>query len=228
MVRSCWGGTPSVPDGAGAARRAGRAVTVVMAAMTLGVVGGVVPALGGPALVAQEVPALAPGRTVRITSPALVHRTAEGTLVERSATSLLLRPEGSATPVELAIADVRRVQVATGSHRGTFRGAFTGLWSGLVLGVIIYGADEADDEIDPDCGELQCFEAPFFVAMSLGGAAVGAAVGSLFHVTEWTELPVARLGVSAGLEPSGSYEMRPRRGLVGSSSTLELRIELAF
>lgn len=225
---SSRGSTPSVADGAGAARRAGRAVIVVIAAMTLGAVGRIVPAVGVGTLVAQEAPALEPGRTIRVTSPALVHRTAEGTLVGRSATSLLLRPEGSATPVELALADVRRVQVATGSHRGTLRGAFTGLWSGLVLGVIIYGADEADDEIDPDCGELQCFEAPFFVAMSLGGAAVGAAVGSLFHVTEWTELPVARLGVSAGLERSASQEMRHRRALVGSSSTLELRIELAF
>lgn len=224
---SSGGGAPGVPDGAGAARRAGGTMAV-MAALTLAVVGAVVPAVGAGALVAQEAPALEPGRTVRITSPALVHRTAEGTLVERSAASLLLRPEGSAAPVELEIADVRRIQVATGSHRGTLRGAFTGLWSGLVLGVIIYGADEADDEIDPDCGELQCFEAPFFLAMSLGGAAVGAAVGSLFHVTEWADVPVARLGVSAGLEPSGSQELRQRRGRVGSSSTLELRIELAF
>lgn len=227
MVKSCRG-TRGVSDGAGPARRAGRAIMAVMVATTLAVFGAIVPAAGSGALVAQEAPALEPGRTIRVTSPALVHRTAEGMLVERSAISLLLRPEGSATPVELELADVRRVQVATGSHRGTLRGAFTGLWSGLVLGLIIYGADEADDEIDPDCGELQCFEAPFFVAMSLGGAAVGAAVGSLFHVTEWTELPVARLGVSAGLEPSGSQELRHRRGLVGSSSTLELRIELAF
>ena len=176
----------------------------------------------------QEAPRVEPGSRVRVTSPALVHRRAEGTMVERSAASLVLRPEGSAATLELPLEHVDRLQVATGSHRGTLRGAFTGLWSGLLLGLIIFEVDEADDEIDPECGELQCFEPPFFVAMSLGGAAVGAGVGYFFHVTEWSDVPVGRLGVSGRLTTPRFRRAPTSGGRPAGPTALELRLDLIF
>lgn len=201
--------------------RVGLGAAMAMAALLL-------PGPGSSTLPAQEMPDLRLESRVRVRSPALLHRWQEGTLVDRSPTTLTVRPEGGGRLLELDLDEVRELEVATGRHRGWARGGFTGLWSGLVLGLIIFEIDEADDEIDPECGELQCFEAPFFVAMSLGGAAVGAGVGALFHVTEWTEVPLDRVRVSAGLSGGGPGGPGASGGPPVFGPGLTLRLELVF
>lgn len=228
MVRASTGPVRSSGRASARSRSAGAPGRALRAGILL-VTWAVAAGTGAPrALDAQEAPRLEEGRRLRVTSPAVVHHTLEGTLVERSATSLLLRPDGGGDPVELELTDVRRLQVDTGRHRATLRGAFAGFWSGLILGLIIYEIDESDDEIDPECGDLQCYENDFFAAMSLGGAAVGAGVGSLFHVTEWTDVPPGRLGLSAALVPGA----RGRAGAVDSvplpSPALEVRLQVVF
>lgn len=228
MVRASTGPVRSSGRASARSRSAGAPGRALRAGILL-VTWAVAAGTGAPgALDAQEAPRLEEGRRVRVTSPALVHHSLEGTLVERSATSLLLRPDGGGDPVELELADVRRLQVDTGRHRATLRGAFAGLWSGLILALIIYEVDEADDEIDPECGDLQCYENDFFAAMSLGGAAVGAGVGSLFHVTEWRDVPPGRMGLSAGLVHRASRIGEHREDVPIPSAALELRLELVF
>lgn len=156
-------------------------------------------------LAAQETRALAVGTRVRVAhasaccvSPQL------GTLVSLNADSLVLRPDGSATPLALPRGAVRSVEYRrrTGSH--IVGGAVVGLLVGGVAGAVIARAAECD----PSCTDEAGLAAMGGGATgALGGAVVGAIFGAIMPRTVWrrAELP-PQLGFVPGRR--GRFEGR--------------------
>lgn len=169
---------------------------------------------------AQTPRPLQPGTRVHVTSPALVHREADALLlnairwdaegaVVTSGDVLRVQPRGSDRWVDIPIQSVERLRVLTGEARATGRGAFLGAIAGLAAGALVIGVDQADGEIDPECGEDHCYGVGFR-ALTLGaGVAVGALVGSAFRTREWRDvaLPGLRVVPAGGVGGWGRVEI---------------------
>lgn len=148
-----------------------------------------------------------PGDTVRVRSPAFVHGSGEGRLLGRSPAGIELALTGGET-VLVPLAEVQRLEVRRGSDRATWTGALLGLGTGAIAFFVVQQSDEADDEIDPACGELQCYGSGDFALFAAAGTAAGAAIGYLIRVPRWEEVPVA---VGVGLVRPGSSSARGLR-----------------
>lgn len=142
------------------------------------------------------------GQRVRVRSPHFLQQRAEGTVLRGDAGGLLLELKNEQV-VELETGEVAGVQVAT-QGKATWRGAFLGSVAGLLLGEGITAAARADDEIDPSCGELDCYPRGFALGVALTGAGVGALLGSRIKITVWRPLTAPQaLGLSFSAPFSG-------------------------
>ncbi len=141
----------------------------------------------GPAVSAQDAPAApAPGATVRVTTPS---QRLEGTLAVLLADSLVLT-DRSGRREALALASVRRVEVAAGRRSHVWLGAAIGAGVGAAGGLLYANAIQDVLETDED---------PSLAGAALGaliGAPIGAAVGLLIKTTRWQRVRVAGVGVS--------------------------------
>ncbi len=177
-------------------------------------VGGEPGARSGPPVRPAPPPALSPGDRIRVRSSALAAGRGRGVLAAVRGDTLLVELDGEAAPGAapraIPLESVERLRVRTGERRATLRGALVGGLTGLFGALVIVGADRADDEIDPSCGKLECYGTGFYVAMTAGGAAAGAAIGSQIRVAEWEDLPLGSgaLGLGIRADRRGGVEMR--------------------
>jgi hypothetical protein len=88
-------------------------------------------------------------------------------------------------------ADIRRLDVATGSRRNFWKGAGIGAAVGASAGIAIIIA--ADDDLD---SELEGLEIVPAAALLLGSTAVGGITGALIKIPRWTRVRPSGLGVS--------------------------------
>ncbi len=157
---------------------------------------------------------LSPGQRVQVHSPRIVHWEETGQLLAVDDTGLRI-DHGGKEPLELAWSDVDRLRVERGTRGAYWEGGFIGLVVGLLVAEGITAADRDDGEIDPSCGQPECFSAGFTVALGVVGAGAGAAVGTLlFERTLWQDVPNPGGGgvnVAAGLAWTGNRaELRMR------------------
>ncbi len=146
---------------------------------------------GGPS--GQEVPVgeavhaplrtggVGPGSRVEITSPALLHRRARGTVEEVVPGGWVFRPDGEGTlPRPLPLDALERVRIPDREGSAALRGLALGVLAGFVLGVYI-DEETSDDISEPRLGIRG--------AGTVAGAAVGTLVGWRIPVTRWRDLP---------------------------------------
>ena len=126
-----------------------------------------------------------PGDRIRVHSEEIVHFRTRGDVVELRPDGLLLRIDEPAQPVFLSSEFITRIERETGRRRATLDGAFLGALTGLITGIAIIAAAEADDRIDPVCGELHCYGAGMYLTSTAVGAAAGALLGSRFTISLW-------------------------------------------
>ena len=154
------------------------------------------------------------GQRVQVRSPRIVHWEKTGQLLAVDDTGLRI-DHGGEEPLELAWSDVDRLRVERGTRGAYWEGGLIGLVVGLLVAEGITAADRDDGEIDPSCGQSECFNAGFLVALGAAGAGVGATVGTLlFEHTFWQDVPNPGGGgvnVAAGLAWTGNRaELRVR------------------
>ena len=149
--------------------------------------------LAGPVLaqdaaaVALE-PQLSPGQRVQVRSPRIVHWEQTGQLLAVDDTGLRI-DYGGEEPLELVWSDVDRLRVERGTRGAYWEGGFIGLVVGVLVAEGIVAADRDDGEFDPSCGQAECFNVGFTVALGIAGAGAGAAVGTLlFERTLWQDV----------------------------------------
>ncbi len=145
---------------------------------------------GGSPARAQEAE-LRPGDRIQVTSPALVHWRAEGTLVSVDAGRLELRRDGAEEVAAVPLSDVDRLRVHRGRGDARWRGAFLGAPAGFIVGLVVDEETRADQDIDTTRKEL------WFGGMA-AGAVAGWLVGRLIPTDEWVEVSPAALRAGGG------------------------------
>jgi hypothetical protein len=168
---------------------------------------GLVLAFAASASAAQERPEVQPGARIRVTQPVFidgvdigrVHRPQVGTLVSIDSTSITALLEKDGTLLTLPFSAINRLQISQGVQSGN-RGSIHGARKGAIIGggfmALTYGLvyliqvgkdkERRDNCIGtPEyCAELQKIEpelpylVPAIVGATIGGAAIGFAVGS--------------------------------------------------
>jgi hypothetical protein len=162
------------------------------------------------AAASQDAIPLQPGTRVHVTSRMFsanpyagpTHVTA--TFVEMRNDSLFLQLDrgqsanaaNGVQPVGVPVSTVTALSVRQGKRPATVEGAGIGFAVGLAGGLVVALHDSA--------GRNDFDAYPVLVAFTagMGGALLGAGVGSLFHADRWVPIPTDRLRVSVG--PSGS------------------------
>jgi hypothetical protein len=159
------------------------------------------------AAAAQEPPEVLPGARIRVTQPVFidgvdigrVHRPQVGTLVSIDSASITALLEKDGTLLTLPFSAINRLQISQGAQSNTrggihgarkgaiFGGGFMALTYGLVY-LIQVGSDKERREectLTPEaCAKIEGVEpelpylVPALVGGTLGGAAIGFAVGS--------------------------------------------------
>ena len=172
-------------------------------------------------VVAQDVAAatpetqLSPGQRVQVRSSRIVHWEETGQLLAVDDTGLRI-DFGGEEPLELAWSDVDRLRVERSTRGAYWEGGFLGLVVGVLVAEGIVGAHRDDGEIDPSCGQPECFNVGFTLALGAVGAAAGAAVGTLlFGRSLWQDVP----------NPGGGG-VNVAAGLAWTSNGAELRVRL--
>jgi hypothetical protein len=139
---------------------------------------------------------------VQVRSPRIAHWEETGELLTVDETGLRI-DHGGEEALELAWSDVDRLRVERSTRGAYWEGGFIGLVVGVLVAQGIVAADRDDGEIDPSCGQTECFDIGFVVALGAAGAGAGAAVGTLlFERTLWQDVPHPGGGgpsVAAGL-----------------------------
>ena len=122
----------------------------------------------------QQLPEVAPGARVRIRAPGVVAGSYTGTVLSRSADTLVVAGSAAAA-VRVPIASLTQVEVSRGRSRsrGASKGALWGAGIGLAIGVVTMGI--ADDANYGSQGEYVAFNA---VGGAIWGVIIGAIVGS--------------------------------------------------
>lgn len=153
---------------------------------------------------------LQPGARIRLTATALSGRMA-GIVASRGRDSITILRNGT-SPVSIALADVRAVEISEGKSRvdGAKRGALLG---GVVLGALYaafaLGPQPNCDSSDPECLRFAWTEVP---AAALAGAAYGAAIGAWVGRERWQRLTVEA--------PATVAVRRLSRGRVGAGAAI--------
>lgn len=141
---------------------------------------------------------LQPGARVRIEAPGVVAGKYVGTVLSRSADTLMLGAP-NASPVAVAIDRITSAEVSRGSSRllGAGRGIMWGVPIGLGVGVLAaISSDNPDDLYCPyssGCGGRTSgsYKAGLIVGGAVGGAAWGALIGALVGRERWERFDVA-------------------------------------
>ena len=158
---------------------------------------------------------LSPGQRVQVRSPRIVHWEETGQLLAVDDTGLRI-DHGGEEPLELAWSEVDRLWVERSKRGAYWEGGFIGLVVGVLVAEGIVAADRDDGEIDPSCGQPECFNVGFTVALGVVGAGAGAAVGTLlFERTLWQDVP----------NPGGGG-VNVTAGVAWTSNGPELRVRL--
>ncbi len=113
----------------------------------------------------------------------------DGRVAWASTDSLAVTQQGDTRAYSRA--DIRRLDVATGSRRNLLKGTAIGAGVGAAAGIAIIIA--ADDDQD---SELEGLEVAVAGAMFLGSTALGGIVGALIKSPRWTRVHPTGLGVS--------------------------------
>lgn len=152
-----------------------------------------------------EAQTLATGDRVRATLKAGSGRWT-GTLVEWVGDTLYLAPNGSAegvTATAIPLATLSRLEVSTGFRSNAGKGALIGGGIGLLVGggMSIIAGSTVDTEV------TSSDYVAFTGLVTLGGAGLGALIGSLSKSERWKEYPVdgLRLGIAPGSD--GGFQL---------------------
>jgi hypothetical protein len=141
---------------------------------------------------------LVPGARVRVHAPDLAKRPLIGRIVAMDDTALTLRLRGGKERT-IAVDEIRRLDVSAGAHPRLLGGAFGALVGG-VSAAGIAGRPCRSHREDRRCEDRSAFTL-------VGGAVLGAAIGSVLSATEtWAPVLAARRRVDVAVEPL------PRRG----------------
>ena len=151
---------------------------------------------------------LQPGARVRIQAPGIVAGKYTGTVLSRSADTLVLGAPNAA-PVRVPMDRISVAEISRGSSRmlGAGRGILWGVPIGLGLGVLAaVSSDNPDDYYCsglPDCGETSgSYKAGLIVGGAGAGLLWGAAIGALVGRERWERFDVA---------PRSSFDFRDGR-----------------
>lgn len=135
------------------------------------------------------------GDRIRITTPSS-SSAIKGTLVAADQVALTLTREGrEPTRLNVARAEVAKLEVARGKKSHWLAGALAGAGGGLVLAAVYCSNPPLGDTCDS--GEW-AGTAAFVGAI---GAASGALVGALIRTDRWVTVPADKLAVSVGPVP---------------------------
>ena len=127
----------------------------------------------------QVLGGVAAGSRIRVTAPAVLLDSASGTVVSVTADSLQFRRSGIWTTI--ALADVTRLDVRTGTRSHGFLGIGLGFLGGAIVGTVMSGPD------DPG---FSAYSALFGIVGGLAGGIVG-----LMATTErWEPVTLERTG----------------------------------
>lgn len=138
-----------------------------------------------------------PGSRVRIQAPGIVAGRYVGTVLSRTADTLVLGSTNAA-PVQVPISRITTAEVSRGSSRGL--GAVQGLkWGvpiGLAIGVLAAAGSDNPDNVYctgfDNCGQSNgAFRARVITGSIVGGAIWGAAIGALVGRERWERFDVA-------------------------------------
>jgi hypothetical protein len=152
---------------------------------------------------------LTPGARVRVTvrEAGGGARTHVGPLRTFDGATLTLSTADAANPVSLARSSISRIEVSRGRHGNAGRGALIGAVLGLAVVALSESACEGECEPRDNYGLL-------VAGATVGGAVVGAGVGTLMKSERWESLPwaVGRAHTSVVIRGPLSVRIeRPRR-----------------
>jgi len=138
-----------------------------------------------------------PGSRVRIKAPGIVAGRYVGTVLSRTADTLILGATNAA-PVQVPISRITSAEVSRGSSRslGAVQGLKWGVPIGLALGVIAAAGSDNPDNVYcsgfDNCGQSDAsFRARVITGGVIGGAIWGAAIGALVGRERWERFDVA-------------------------------------
>ncbi len=144
---------------------------------------------------------------------------------------------GSGSPRRVALNDVERVEINTGTRRYGMRGFVIGAFTGLGLAAFTVLTDDSDDQLcEGDVDPAQCAvevvvvgtgleigKTVMWVAYPIVFGAVGAVVGKLIKRSTWEAVPRGRLGA-----PTVDPLIGIRSGLDGGGPALVLGTKVRF
>ena len=138
-----------------------------------------------------------PGARVRIQAPGIVAGRYAGTVLSRTADTLVLGSPNTA-PVQVPVVRITSAEVSRGSSRslGALQGLKWGVPIGLAIGVIAAAGSDNPDNLYcsgfDNCGQSDgAFRARVITAGVIGGAFWGAAIGALVGRERWERFDIA-------------------------------------
>ena len=158
---------------------------------------------------AQPLSELAPGARVRIRAPGIVAGRYTGTVLSRTADTLVVASSAAAS-VRAPISSLTSVEVSRGKSRS--RGALKGIAWGAPIGLGAGLLTAAALSSDPDYGGLDGVSKGEFVGQALvGGAIWGAIIGAIVGSERWDryDLP-ARTSLLFPITPGGGARLGAR------------------
>jgi hypothetical protein len=158
---------------------------------------------------AQPLSELAPGARVRIRAPGIVAGRYTGTVLSRTADTLVVASSAAAA-ARVPVSSLTSVEVSRGKSRsrGVLKGIAWGAPIGLVVGLLAAAALSSD----PDYGGLEETSKGEFVAQSFAGGAIwGAIIGAIAGSERWDryDLPT-RTSLWRPITPGGGARLGVR------------------
>jgi hypothetical protein len=163
---------------------------------------------------AQDVPSLAPGARVRVTTlehhPEISHLFTDvkirhtGTLIALNADTLLLKPDGQSSPRMIPLAHVTGLDMSRGwasrGERATMGSGIGFLVGGVIL-AIAGGTALEENSGSPGARMI------LFMIGGVPGAAIGAVVGESTAGERWEQVPLERIRVSVAPQRHGGVRL---------------------
>jgi hypothetical protein len=158
---------------------------------------------GGANMWAAETPAASidlSGRRVRIVAGSADRIRLQGRVLEVTAETLLVQPEGKRSAERIPLGIVSHLELYRGSHSATRWGAAIGALACGTTGYLVgrYGFEFNSEDAD-------LLRAIYSIGGALAGSAVGAALGALvgsrIQIGEWETVPAARLRPTIAILP---------------------------
>jgi hypothetical protein len=132
---------------------------------------------------AQPFSELAPGARVRIRAPGIVAGRYTGTVLSRTADTLVVASSAAAV-ARVPVSSLTSVEVSRGKSRS--RGALKGIAWGAPIGLVVGLLAAAALSSDPNYGGLEETSKGEFVAQSFAGGAIwGAIIGAIAGSERW-------------------------------------------